>query len=251
MSTLAIESQTLTRRKPDYAIHLVRDLLRHHPEYTPTERHVALVLAFFMGRKDDGWYHAWPKQGTGGALSKELNLKRDAIQRALKKLSREGGIFRCVPRYVTDERTGKRRRTTNDYTLIERPEAYAEARKRTPGEVVAFAALKAAAMQLCADFALWYVELRAGAAYLASRKDRREAMQLIKEYPDENYRRELLRAYLAQENDAALKVLPGHQARLLCDARRYLKVADELWRRSGVDFLPVEPAVAALLATLH
>lgn len=235
MSSLAIEPRPQRGRVPDLAPYRVRELLKQHPEYSQRDRYVALCVAFYMGRKEDGWFHATLKQGITGALAKETGYKRGALNAALRALCADGGIFRCVPRY------GEKGRVSNDYVLVEHPSAYAQAKKRSPAEVVAMNTAKQAADALCREFARWYRELRHGAAYEPSRKDRREAMHLLREYPDQDYRRELLRSYLAQENDRALGVLPGHQARLLCFARPYLKVADELWRATGVEFLPVEP----------
>lgn len=237
MAMPAIEPKPQAHRKPDYAVFLVFELLAKHPEYSRREMLVALFVAKHMRRHDDGWYHAHLGQGVGRALSKATKYKRGALHAALKILSAEGGIFRCVPRY----NAAKRHRVANDYILIEHPRAYAEAKQRPEGEVVAFTAAKQAALELCREYAEWYAEFCHGAAYEASRKDRSAAMLMLREYPDREYLRELLRAYLAPENDKALAVLPGHQARLLCDARRYLKLADQLWRENGVDFVPTAP----------
>lgn len=240
MSSAALEPKPLHGRVPDLAPFKVRALLKQHPEYGRRERLVALCVAFYMGRKEDGWYHATLSQSATGALGKETGYKRGAINAALRILCAEGGIFRAVPRY--DYRGDRPKRLANDYVLVENPGAYAQAKKQSPGEVVAMGAAKESALELCREYARCYRELRHGAAYEASRKDRREAMHLLREYPDRAYLRDLLRAYLTEENHEVLGILPGHQGRLLSDARRYLKVADERWRANGVDFVPVEDA---------
>lgn len=238
-----LQPQPQKRRKLDLAVLRVNDMLQKHPEYSSTECHVALAVALHMRRHDDGFYHATLRQGDAGALVKEVRKGRFTILRALRKLCASGGIFKATPRY------GQRGRLANDYVLIEAPKAYERRSAESAGaEVVEFtpakpsAAQRVAAQKLAHEYGEWYLKFR-GQRYEPCPLDMKHALLLLREFGDHRaYLETLLGSWLDRGNDGQLtkvyKLPEAHQARLLYQARPYLKLIHQEWVAEGADWVP-------------
>lgn len=235
------------RRKLDIAVLRVREQLAKHPEYSSVECLVALCVALHMRRQaPDGFYRCTLRQGDSGVLVKEVRAGRRTIQRALGKLCASGGIFTAVPRY------GQIGRLANDYVLIEAPKAYHAQRTEGGAEVLEHTprrptgAERQAADALCGDYAAWYQECR-GVPYEPCPLDTRHALLLVREYDTpqlREYLAVLLYSWLHKSNDQELQEtyrLPeAHKARLLYQARPYVKLMDQDWRKRRDQAVPQE-----------
>lgn len=228
----------------DFAWLRVHELLDKHPEYSSTEVLVALMVARHMRRQRDGFYRATLRQTGSGALVREVRKSRAQVQRALRTLCASGGIFKTVPRF------GQRGRLANEYVLIEAPKAYQAQRTEGGAEVLEHTprrptvAEKQGAQDLCEKYARWYRECR-GVPYEPCPLDIKHALLLVREYgayPE--YLSTLLCSWLDRTNDRQLEEtyqLPeAHKARLLYQARPYLKLIDQEWRAGRDECVPQE-----------